>query len=63
MKQVICWLCNTKTDKIKRKEHLVSTNHLESYKNKKDKIAMKFFEMIFNACPKKSKIFNLKSKK
>ena len=50
-------------DELKWKEHLVSTNHLELCKNKKDKIAIKFFEMIFIACPKKNKIYNSKSEK
>ena len=63
MSQVTCSLCNMKMDKLKRKEHSVSTNHLQLCKNVKDKIAAKFFEMLFNACPEKSKTFNLKTGK
>ena len=63
LNQVTCSLCNMKIDEIKRKEHLVSTNHLNLCKNNKDKIAIKFFEMIFNACAKKNRIYNLKNEK
>ena len=63
MNQVTCSLCNTKIDDLKWKEHLVSTNHLQLCKNTKDKIAINFFEMMFNANPKKSKKFNLKIEK
>ena len=59
MCQVTCGLCNIKIDESKWKEHLVSNNHFILCKKKKDKIATKFFEMIFNACLKKSKIFDL----
>ena len=52
--QLTCSLCNTKTDELKRNEHLVATNHLHPYKSTKDEIAKNFFEMIFDACPKKS---------
>ena len=60
LNQVTCSLCNIETDELKRHEHLVSTNHLELCKNVKDENAVKFFEKIFNACAKKSKIYNLK---
>ena len=62
MNQVTCSLCNMKTDELKWKEqdHLVSTNHLELCKNAKKKIAINFFEMMYDACPKKNKIKNLK---
>ena len=60
MNQVTCSLCNMKIDELKWKEHLVSTNHLQFCKENKNKIAIKFFEMIFNSCPKKNKIYNLK---
>ena len=63
MNQVSCSLCNMKIDELKWKEHLVSTNHLQLCKENKDKIAIKFFEMIFNACAKKNKIYNLKIEK
>ena len=63
MNQVTSSLCNMKIDELKWKEHLVSTNHLQLCRRDKDKIAIKFLEMIFNACPKKNKIFNLKSEK
>ena len=61
--QVTCSLCNMETDELKWKEHLVSTNYLQLCKDNKDKIALKIFEMIFNVCPKKNKIYNLKSEK
>ena len=61
MNQVTSSLCNMKIDELKRKEHLVSTNHLQLCRRDKDKIAINFLEMIFNAFPKKNKIFNLKS--
>ena len=63
MNRATCSLCDIKVDEIKWKEHLVSTNHLQLCKDTKDKIAIKFFEMIFNACPKKNKIYNLKVEK
>ena len=63
MNQVTCSLCIMRIDELKWKEHLVSTNHIQLCKDNKDKIAVKFFQMIFNACPKKSKIFNLKNEK
>ena len=56
MNQVTCSLCNIKIDELNWKEHLVFTNHLQLCENVKDKIAIKFFEMFFNTCPKKSKI-------
>ena len=63
MNQVTCSLCNMKIDELKWKEHLISTNHLRLCKKTKDKIAIKFFEMTFNACLKKNKIYNLKLEK
>ena len=57
MNQVTYSLCNMKTDEIKWKEHLVSTNHLHICKHTKNKLAIKFIERISNASPKKSKIF------
>ena len=63
MNQVTCSLCIMKTDETNWKEHLVSTNHLQLCKNNKNKIAIKFFEMTFDANPKKSRTFNLKSEK
>ena len=56
-------LCNLKIDELKWKKHLVSTNHSKLCKNAKNKIAIDFFEMMFNACPKKTKIYNLRSEK
>ena len=47
MCQVTCALCNIKTDETKRKEHIISTSHLQICKNVDDKIAVKIFEMIF----------------
>ena len=52
-----------KIDELKWKEHLVSTNHLQLCKENKDKIPIKFFEMIFNACAKKNKKYNIKIEK
>ena len=52
-----------KIDELRWKEHLVATNHLQLCKNGKDKIATKFFELIFNACPNKKKLYNLKIEK
>ena len=48
---------------MKWKEHLVSTNLLELCKNNRDKIAIKFLEMILNACPKKNETYKLKIEK
>ena len=56
MNQVTCSLLNRKTDEVNWMEHLVSTNHSELCENDKDKFAIKFFEMIFNAYSKKSEI-------
>ena len=36
---------------------------ITDFENDKNKIAKKFFEMIFNACPKKSKTLKLKMEK
>ena len=63
LNQVTCSVCNTKTDETERNEHLVSTNHFELRKNLEDEIPIKSFERIFTACPKKSKIHNLKIEK
>ena len=63
MNQVTCSLCNVKTNESQWKEHLISTDHLAFCKGIKDKIAIKFFEMIFNACLEKSKIYKLENKK
>ena len=63
LNQVTCSVCNMKLDDIKRKEHLISTNHLNLSENTNDKTAKKLFELIFNACPKKNKINNLKNAK
>ena len=63
MNEVTCSLCIMKIYELKWKEHLVSTNHLELCKNAKNEIAIKFSEMMFNTCPKKNKIYNLKSEK
>ena len=57
MNQVICSLCNIKTDDLQWKEHLVSINHLQLCKKDKDKIAIKFPEMISNTYSNKSKIY------
>ena len=60
MSEVTCSLCIIKIDELKWKEHLISTNHLELYKNGKDKNARQIFELILNPCPKISKIYDLK---
>ena len=61
MNQVKIALYNMKTGESKRNEHLVSINQSEFCKYVKDKIAIKFFKKISNACLKKSKIYNSKS--
>ena len=48
---------------LKWQEHLVCTNRLQLCENTKDKIAIKFFEMISNAYPKKTKKNNIKNGK
>ena len=63
MNQVTCSLCDIKTDEPQWNNHLLSTNHLTLCKIDKDKIAIKFFEKIFNAYLKKSKIYNLEKEK
>ena len=63
MNQVTCSLCNTEIDEIKWMDHLVSTNHLVFCKNEKDKIPIKFFEVIFSAYSNESETSNLKIKK
>ena len=63
LNQVTCSLCNMKTDELKCKEHLVSTKFLQLCKDNKDKIAIKPFEMVFNACPKQNKLYILESEK
>ena len=60
--QLSCSLCNIKTDELEWAYHLVSTNHLQLCENDKDKIAIKFFEMIFETYSKKNEIYNLKKK-
>ena len=61
--KVTCSLFKIKADEINRNEHLVSMNQLQLCKDNTDKTAIKFLEMIFNACPRKSRIYNLKSEK
>ena len=63
MNQVKIALYNMKTGESKRNEHLVSINQSEFCKYVNDKIAIKFSEIISNACPEKSKIKNIKSEK
>ena len=63
MCQVTCTLCNLKIDETKWKEHLTSENHLKCCKNVDNTIAIRLFEMIFEARSEKKKIFNLKNDK
>ena len=63
MSQVTCTLCNVKIDETEWKNHIISTKHLQNCKNVDDKIAIKFFEMIFEVRPEKERIFNLKNEK
>ena len=63
MCQVTCVLCNIKNAETKWKGHLTSENHLECCTNVDNSIAIKFFEMIFEARPVKKKIFNLKNER
>ena len=61
--QVTCSLCNIKVDELEWMYHIVSENHLQLCENDKEKITLKFFEMIFDTFSKKSEIYNLKIKK
>ena len=61
MSQVTCAPCNMKIDETKWKEHLSSGKHLQYCKGTDHSIAIKFFEMIFEARPEKKKILNLKN--
>ena len=61
MCQVTCTLCNIKIDETEWKNHIISTKHLENCENIDGKIAIKFFEMIFQIRPEKKRIFNLKN--
>ena len=63
MSQVTCTPCNIKIDEMKWKEHLCSEKHLQYCKSTDNSLAIKFFEMIFEARSEKKKIFNLKNKK
>ena len=63
MCQVTCVPCNIKIDETKWKEHLCSGKHLQYCKRPDISIAIKFFEMIFEARPEKKKIFNIKNEK
>ena len=63
MSQVTCGLCHDKVDETKRKEHLISTKHLQICKGVDNSIAKIFFEMIFEASPQTKKIFFLKFEK
>ena len=44
-------------------DHIISTNRLDLCKYDKDKFAIKFFKMIFNAICNKCETYNLQSKK
>ena len=63
MCQVTFALCNIKIDETKWNEHLTSAKRLQNCKNVHNSIAIKFFEMIFEARQEKKKIFNLKKEK
>ena len=63
MSQVTCAPCDLKIDETKWKEHLCSEKHLQYCKSADQSIAIKFFEMIFEARPEKKMIFNLKNGK
>ena len=52
-----------KSDELEWKRQFFSTNHLELCKIDKDKVAIDFFEKIFNACPNKNKKYILKKEK
>ena len=49
----MCPLCSMKTDETKWNEHLTSAKPLQSCKNVDKSIAIKFFDLIFEARPKK----------
>ena len=61
--QIKCSLCNINIDQLERMSHLVSANHLQRCENNKAKVAINFFEQIFETYSKKSKKYNLKNKK
>ena len=63
MNRVSCSLCDIKTNELQWNNHLIFTDRLTRCKNVKDKIAIKFFEKVFSACLKKSKIYNLEKEK
>ena len=63
MSQVTCVPCDIKIDEMKWKEPLCSEKHLKYCKSADYIIAIKFFEMIFEARPEKKKVFSLKKEK
>ena len=63
MNEITCSLCTLRNDEVKWIEHLVSTNHSQLCENKKDKIALKFFEMIFSTYSKIGDLYKLKTGK
>ena len=63
LNQVICSLCDIKTDELQWNNHLISSDPLTRCKIVKDKIAKKFFEKVFSACLVKSKMYNLENEK
>ena len=56
-------LCSTKTGEILWDKHIVSTNQLQLRKHVKSKIAVTFYEMIFNTCPMKMRNKQFKKSK
>ena len=60
MNQVTCSLCNIKTDELQWMDHLISSNHLQLFKNHKDKIAINFYEKIFSTNSQKNQIYSEK---
>ena len=58
MNQVTCSPCNKKTDEPEWMYHQVLTNNLQLCKQNEDKIAILFFEKIFNTYSNKSEIYN-----
>ena len=63
MKNVTCSFSKIKTDELQWKNHLVSTSDLKICKNIRQRIAIKFIELISNASFEEVKLNNLENEK
>ena len=63
MNQETCLLCDIKVDELEWMYQNVPTNHLQLCENNKNKIAIRFFEMIFVTYSEISEKHNLKNGK